>query len=211
MNFFEKLQNKENLRKDFLLVSFFVTLYENFKSNWEEEILAFYANSIRVKDDKPVFEFTQINHNNPKAFEECDFINNNDAENKYKTEVYRQVKKANGKEYDKAASMFMWLLKHELIKDEHYKQLLCIKSLRNKLVHELDELLNVEFPDDLNLRIKQLIDIRKYSSREWFINVELALNGEMEFDVNSNIEIPDEVYASSDIFYDLLYDALFND
>lgn len=211
MNFFERLQNKENLRKDLLLVSFFITLYENFKSNWEEEILAFYANCIRVKDGKLVFEFTQINYNNPKAFEECDFIKNKVAENKYKTEVYRQVKKANGKEYDKEASMFMWLLKHELIKDEHYEQLLCIRSLRNKLVHELDELLNGEFPDDLNLRIKQLIDIRKYSSREWFINFELSSSGEAQFDVNGNVKIPDEVYASFDIYYDLLYDALFND
>lgn len=209
MNFYERLQDKEKLRKDFLSVTFFITLYENFKSNWEEEILAFYANGSRIEEGKIVYEFTQINYNNPKALEECDFIKDKEAENKYKTEVYRQVKKANGKDYDREHSMFMWLLKHKLIKNKHYEQLLIIRNLRNKLVHELDELLNNDFPDDLIIRIKELIDIRKHSSREWFINIELLTSGEAQFDEDGNLKIPDEVYASSDVSYDLLFDTLF--
>lgn len=210
VNFYERLQDKEKLRKELLLVTLFITLYENFKSNWEEEILVFYANGSKFENGKFIYEFTKLNYNNPNAFEDCDFIKDKEAENKYRTEVCRQIKKANGKDFDKEASLFNWLLNRKIIKIEHYAQLLEIRNLRNQLGHELDDILNDEFPCDLSLKIKQLIDIRKYSSKEWFISIELPISGEAQCDDNGNIIIPEAVFSSSEISYDLLYDALFD-
>jgi len=36
--FWEKIADKESLKKDFIEITFFISLYENFKKNWVETI-----------------------------------------------------------------------------------------------------------------------------------------------------------------------------
>lgn len=207
--FWEKIADKESLKKDFIKITFFISLYENFKKNWEETIKSFYANSISLDENKNViYEFKMPNPNNPNAFNENDFIDDKREEEKYKSEVYRTIKKANGKDWDREVSLFNWLYTRGIITKEHYEQLLEIRTLRNILVHELDKMLFEGLPQDLFELLKNLIKIRKYASKEWYIQVELPTSGDAEFDDQGNVIIPDEVFASTDIIYDIIYDTV---
>ena len=207
--FWEKIADKESLKKDFIKITFFISLYENFKKNWEETIKSFYANSISLDENKNViYEFKMPNPNNPNAFNENDFIDDKREEEKYKSEVYRTIKKANGKDWDRELSLFNWLYTRGIITKEHYEQLLEIRTLRNILVHELDKMLFEGLPQDLFELLKNLIKIRKYASKEWYIQVELPTSGDAEFDDQGNVIIPDEVFASTDIIYDIIYDTV---
>ena len=49
--------------------------------------------------------------------------------------------------------MFKWLLDCDLITKDYYMDLLEFRDLRNKFVHELDELLNVGIPNDIEEKI----------------------------------------------------------
>lgn len=209
-NFWERISDKEKLKKEFIEISYFISLYENFKSNWEEELLGFYANSISFEQDKAIYKFTILNPNNPNAFKEKDYIKDKYSEEKYKNEVYRTIKKINGKDWDHEASMFNWLLTHGIIEQHHYDSLLRIGLLRNELVHELDKLLFKGLPEDLSTMLKELLAIRKYSSKQWFINFELPINGEAKYDEEGNIIIPETVLSSPDLVYDIIYDTVFN-
>ena len=207
--FWEKIADKESLKKDFIKITFFISLYENFKKNWEETIKSFYANSISFDENKNViYEFKMPNPDNPNAFNENDFIDDKRAEEKYKSEVYRSIKKANGKDWDREVSLFNWLYTRGIITKEHYEQLLEIRTLRNILVHELDKMLFEGLPQNLFESLINLIEIRKYASKEWYIQVELPTSGDAEFDDQGNVIIPDEVFASTDILYDIIYDTV---
>ena len=207
--FWEKIADKESLKKDFIKITFFISLYENFKKNWEETIKSFYANSISLDENKNViYEIKMPNPDNPNAFNENDFIDDKREEEKYKSEVYRTIKKANGKDWDREVSLFNWLYTRGIITKEHYEQLLEIRTLRNILVHELDKMLFEGLPQDLFELLKNLIKIRKYASKEWYIQVELPTSGDAEFDDQGNVIIPDEVFASTDIIYDIIYDTV---
>jgi len=76
------------------------------------------------------------------------------------------------------------------------------------LVHELDKMLFEGLPQNLFELLKNLIEIRKYASKEWYIQVELPTSGDAEFDDQGNVIIPDEVFASTDIIYDIIYDTV---
>lgn len=207
--FWEKIADKESLKKDFIEITFFISLYENFKKNWEETIKSFYSNSISFDENKEViYEFKIPNPDNPNAFNENDFIDDKREEEKYKSEVYRSIKKANGKDWDREASLFNWLYTRGIITKEHYEQLLEIRTLRNILVHELDKMLFEGLPQNLFESLKNLIEIRKHASKEWYIQVELPTSGDAEFDDQGNVIIPDEVFASTDILYDIIYDTV---
>lgn len=207
--FLEKIADKESLKKDFIEITFFISLYENFKKNWEETIKSFYSNSISFDENKEViYEFKIPNHDNPNALNENDFIDDKREEEKYKSEVYRTIKKENGKDWDREASLFNWLYTRGIITKEHYEQLLEIRTLRNILVHELDKMLFEGLPQNLFESLKKLIEIRKHSSKEWYIQVELPTSGDAEFNDQGNVIIPDEVFASTDILYDIIYDTV---
>lgn len=204
MNFYEKITKPEILKKELLQVTFFITLYENFKSICECDILSLFANSVNFENGKEEFRFVKRSPDNPE-----DIIEDKDAENEYKRKVYQTVKRKNGSN-DREASMFKWLLDYELITNEYYKNLLEFRDLRNKLVHELDGLLNIGFPSDIELKIKKLVEIRKYYTKQWFILMELPTSGEAKCDDDGNIIIPDAVYSNVDFSFDLLFDAIFN-
>ena len=209
--FWEKIADKESLKKDFIKITFFISLYENFKKNWEETIKSFYSNSISIDENKNViYEFKKPNPDNPNALNENDFIDDKRKEEKYKNEVYRTIKKSNGKDWDREVSLFNWLYTRGIITKEHYEQLLEIRALRNILVHELDKMLFEGSTHNLFESLKNLIEIRKHASKEWYIQVELPISGDAEFDDQGNVIIPDEVFASPDIIYDIIYDTVFN-
>ena len=207
--FFEKIKDKETLKKQFIEITFFISLYENFKKNWKENILAFYANSVSFEENQQViYEFKKPNPNNSKALEDNDFIEDKFEEERYKREVYRTIKKKNGKGWDHEASLFNWLYTRGIIEKEHYDMLLRIRSIRNQIVHELDKMLFNGLPEDLSIMLKELIEIRKFSSKEWFIQVELPTSGEAKFDNEGNVIIPDDIFSGPDIIYDIIYDTV---
>lgn len=203
MNFYERILKPEILKKELLQVTFFITLYENFKSLCEYDILSYFANCVDFKNEKEEFRFVKADPNNPE-----NIIDDKDAENEYKRKVYHTVKRKNGTN-DREASMFKWLLDCDLITKEYYMDLLEIRDLRNKFVHELDELLNVGIPNNIEEKIKKLVEIRQFYSKQWFINIELPISGEAKYDAEENIIIPDTVYSNVDLSFDLLYNALF--
>ncbi len=203
MSLYDKISNPESLKKELLQVTFFITLYENFKSFWENDILSFFANSVHFDNGKEEFRFVKPNPDKPD-----DIIDDKEAENEYKKKVYQTVKRKNGSN-DREASMFKWMLDCYLITNEYYMNLLEFRDLRNKFVHELDDLLNNGIPNNIEDKIKKLIEIRKYSTKQWFIYVELPTSGEAKFDKDGNIIIPDTVYSNVDLSFDLLYDAIF--
>ena len=89
---FEEFINPKKLKKEMLQATFFVILYENFKKNWKEEILAFSANEVKFEDHDFLYCFSMPNPDNPNAFKENDFVKDKAMENKFKNEVYRTVK-----------------------------------------------------------------------------------------------------------------------
>lgn len=207
-NFWNLVKDKEKMKKEFITISYFITLYENFKNIWKERILDFYADTKTVDENNNlIYEFTKPNPNNPKAFEEGDFIKDIEEENKYKEEVYGTIKKKNGKR-DHEASLFNWMLSRDLIKKEHYESLLIIRNIRNKLVHELDKLLFDGLPNNLSKMLSELISIRKYSSNKWYIKAELPTIGNAELDDDGKIIEPDNVTEGINIIYDIIYDTI---
>lgn len=207
--FWEKIADKENMKKDFIKITFFISLYENFKKNWEERILSFYANTISFdKNNKPIYEFTMENHNNLNALEENDLIKDKTLEEEYNREVYRTIKKYNGKEWDREASLFNWIYSRGFITQNHYKKLLEIRNFRNVLVHELDIVFFEGDITKLNELLYKLIDIRKYASKRWYFNVELATCGDIGFDEQGNVLFSEEFFDSSNMMYDIIYDVV---
>ncbi len=209
MSVYDKITKPENLKKEFTQVMFFVLLYENFKSNWENELLSFYSNSVYFENGKAIYRFTKPNPNNNKAFSDCDFVKDSIAEEEYKDEVYRTIKKSSGNGNDREASLFHWLLDHTIITQSHYEKLIEFRELRNKLVHNYDEFLNSDLPVDIDSYIIELIEIRKYASKEWFLQVEFPTSGDAKFDENGKVIIPEFVFSNVDLTFDLLYDSLF--
>lgn len=205
----EEFINPEKIKKEMLQATFFVILYENFKKNWKEEVLAFSANEVKFEDNNVSYCFSMPNPDNPNAFIENDFVKDKVKENEFKNEVYRTIKKQNGKDNDEEASLFKWLLDRKLITEEYFNDLLDFRLLRNNIVHEFDQLLNGNLPDDMDLKIHKLIKIRKYASKEWFINVEYPTSGEEKYDDDGNVIIPEEVYSNVDLYFDQVYDAIF--
>lgn len=206
---FEEFINPKKLKKEMLQATFFVILYENFKKNWKEEILAFSANEVKFEDHDFLYCFSMPNPDNPNAFNENDFVKDKAMENEFKNEVYRTVKKQNGRDNDEEASLFKWLLDRRFITEEHYNELLDFRLLRNKIVHEFDQLLNGDLPNDMDVKIHKLIKIRKYASKEWFINVEYPTSGEEIYDDNGNVIIPEDAYSNVDLYFDEVYEAIF--
>lgn len=100
-----------------------------------------------------------------------------------------------------------WINSVETLK--HYDKLLEIRRLRNKVVHELDFLLDEDEPLNFTDEIKDLIEIRKYASKEWFLNFELPTDPDAELNDDGTLKIPDQVYSTIDLSYDYLYDILF--
>ncbi len=203
MSFYDRIQDKEKLKKDFLSITFFVTLYENFKSRWKEEVIAFYSSGYHYENENIKHHFMVENPDNP-----TELIKDKEAEKKFNDEVYHLVPKENGG-YDREASLFKWLLNNELIQLKHYDKLLEIRRLRNKVVHELDFLLDEDEPLNFTDEIKDLIEIRKYASKEWFLNFELPTDPDAELNDDGTLKIPDQVYSTIDLSYDYLYDILF--
>lgn len=62
---------------------------------------------------------------------------------------------------------------------------------------------------DLNIKIEQLIDIRKYCSKKWYFNVEMPPSCEVNYDENGNIIMSDDVLSLLDLADDELYETLF--
>lgn len=60
-------------------------------------------------------------------------------------------------------------------------------------------------------KIKELVEIRKYASKQWFLLVEYPTGWEAITDDDGNVVIPKDVYSSLDISFDLLLDTLFKD
>lgn len=156
-------------------------------------------------DGKIIYSFTMPYNTIDGKLE---FVKDKSAERKYKEEVYQTVKRKNGQN-DSEASMFHWMLERELITLEQFDTLSKIRILRNKIVHELDSFLCNGFPLDINESINKLIEIRKYATKQWYINVELPTSGDAELDDDGNIIIPDEVYSNVDLSFDMLFNAIF--
>ncbi len=205
--FWESLNDKEKLKKDFILVCYFITVYENFKNNYEREILSFTADSVSYKDkEKPTYKYVIPNPNNPNAIEDNDFIKTEEMPKEIRKEIYGTIKTKKGKN-DRTASLFNWLLSQKIIEQQHYDNLLKIRTLRNELVHELDNLLYNGLPNNLAEMLKELLEIRKYASKQWFVSIEMPIQGLDIYDTNGKQIIP-EVYDGSNIVYDLIFNTI---
>lgn len=202
-------KNKESWKIESWIIKdyFFITIFEKFKSSIKSELLSFYVNTVEFDNGNPYYKFTKFNPNNAKAFEDDDFIKDEQAEKRFYKQVYQTVKKSNGFDYE--ASLFNWLLKNGMILEEEYSLLLEIRKFRNLCVHELDGIIDGGIPFNIDLKIDELIRIRKKVSKEWYLNIELPTNPDPIVDDKGEIVVPDDVYSILDLEYDLLFDVLF--
>lgn len=207
MNFYERVSNKSLIKKEFLQVSFFVLLYENFVTIMEDNLIGFYANSINFESGKAIYQFTKISRGGFNS--DYKIEKDKEAEERFVSEVYRTIKKTSGK-YDRELSLFKWLLDHNILTDIYFEKLKEYKMLRNSLVHNLDSLLDDGFPENMEEYIKKFIEIRKYAFKMWFLEIELPTEPEPLLNENGEIIIPDEVCTNVDLSFDLLYKNLFD-
>ena len=96
--------------------------------------LLFFANEVRFENGEVLYLFTNR-----------DGSENKGARERYEREVHRTIHKKNNRDWDRDLSLFEWLRKNGVITDGHYEQLIHIRDLRNKLVHELDSFLGKLF------------------------------------------------------------------
>lgn len=190
--------NKNRIKTLFSQVTLFISLYENFLQDYEESVLAFYANHISFENGAAVYDFTDLNGKLDKQ-----------AKEEYEKAVHRTCKKNNG-DWDRDLSLFNWLRNSGIITDEHFEQLKEIRLLRNKLVHELDSFLGGEFPGDFEEKLNQLVRIRKHATKWWYLEIEYPTDpeGTLPFDIQTADLDEVKVMGNSDMFYDLIKEII---
>jgi len=83
--------------------------------------------------------FYKFNPKNDKAFIEADMIEDAQAKKEFENAVYNKFGK------DKVKSLYYWFLERNYIDSDDYSNLLSIRDLRNRIIHEFDKKENLKF------------------------------------------------------------------
>jgi hypothetical protein len=119
----------------------------------------------------------------------------------YETEV-----KSKDKSIVKAT--LIWLKEHNAIEENDITIFEELLQYRNKLSHELLELLFEGLPEQLPVKLIQLVDLRIKIERWWILNIEIPTNP----DFDASMEIKEEdITTHSQMFSKLLFDMLSGD
>jgi len=105
------------------------------------------------------------------------------------------------------ASLF-WLKEISAINNSDIEKFNELRIFRNKLTHELMDLLFNGLPPDFPQKFADLIDLRIRIEKWWTINVEIPTNPNLE--KSEDIEEKD-IITSSEMIYRLITDILSND
>lgn len=100
----------------------------------------------------------------------------------------------------------LWSIKMGVITQEDYVEISRLRNLRNKIAHELIEILSKE---ELDIRIEDIFrikDLIKKVDQWWFVNVELTTNPSMVYIDEESIDL-DYVKSGRMVAIDYLLDA----
>ena len=105
------------------------------------------------------------------------------------------------------ASLF-WLLELEAVDDNDIKLFDDLRQYRNKLSHELMNLLFEGLPEELPLKLSQLLQLRIKIEKWWILNIEIPINP--DFDSFEEIN-EDAIIAPTQMLNKLIFDMLWGD
>lgn len=137
-----------------------------------------------------------------KFFFNTGFSNNEYTFSKeYKSEVLSKDKSA-------LNATLLWLKEHEAITDNDIETYNELRIYRNKLSHDLMELLFEGLPEDLPAKFIKLLELRVKIEKWWILNIEIPINQEF----NSQAEISEkDITTSSQMFNQIILDMLSGD
>lgn len=102
----------------------------------------------------------------------------------------------------------LWLKQQDAIDDNDLKKFENIRSDRNKLAHELLNILFEGIPTTLAQNLSDLIDLRIKIEKWWVLNIEIPTNS----DFDAALEVKDEdIHTSSQLLYKIIFDMLLGD
>lgn len=197
-------KNKDQLKKDLIFYAFFLMTFENFFSQWKEQLQSFFADSFHEKNGKIVFDFVKTSVVDAKAY----ITEDEKAKEKYE-EIFRIVNKSNKKNgYDKTLSMFKWMEIHKFIDNKDYEKLTSIRELRNEIAHNLEKCLEKGVSDNDKNLLDSLLKIRKKASERWIREIEIPIAGDEHLDENGNFQSPVFVTSLNDVIIDIIKDSV---
>lgn len=207
--FLELITDKEKLRSKLIYASLFIMAYENFLSGWKDQVFYFYADATII-NGKLEYGFYDVVFADKNDINSFTYVKSYEKENEFYKKVYRLVKNQNGKGYSKELSLFKYLETRGIIDNFDYLKLEEIRNLRNKLVHELDNILYENDLGDSQELFKQLIKIRKKANENWFREVEIPIAYEKFLDKDGNFAPPEVVISSQDLIFDIIIETALN-
>jgi hypothetical protein len=177
---FKNIIDKDILGTNMMLVSLFVTVYENFCDFCEERVKNFLCYQ-EIKESKMVIIETE----------------------EYKTQIKDRL--IDGKYKDKLKSTILWFVDNGAIIQNDYDIFLKIKEKRNTYVHEMfEQLLEGVSQSDIHLFCELLLLYRKID--KWWINeIEIAF---VDYEISTDYD-RDAVKSGNFIVLEMMLQVLF--
>lgn len=151
----ENLTNNEKVKENMMFFSIYLMLFENFKEYCVSNLKSFFQ-EVRIIDGK-----AQIT-----------------TSDEYKK---LENKKFNGKKNIFLATL-NWFVDIGAISREDFEKILCIRDDRNRISHELLELLYDDCNENMVKNFLECIEIYKKVDRWWILNIEIPISGEYNLD-----------------------------
>ena len=142
------------------------------------------------------------------VIEEVKFFFNKGFENGQYIFDPRYESSVKSKNKSQLLASLLWLKEMEAIDDSDIETFDILRTYRNKLSHELLNLLFEGLPTELPEKFIQLIKLRVKIEKWWVLNIEIPTN--MDFDTEQEIT-EDDIMTSSQIFNQLILDMLSGD
>jgi hypothetical protein len=105
-------------------------------------------------------------------------------------------------------SSLLWLKDMEAIEEADVEIFDELRKYRNKLSHELMELLFEGLSDEFPEKFSKLIQLRIKIEKWWILNIEIPTD--LDFDLDQEVN-EDNIFTSSQIFHRLILDMLSGD
>ncbi|MHA1168956.1 MAG: hypothetical protein ACTSRU_14095 [Candidatus Hodarchaeales archaeon] len=102
----------------------------------------------------------------------------------------------------------LWLKEIGAIGDKDIEEYDELRQYRNKLSHELMDLLFEGLPEDLPRELVRLIELRIRIEKWWILNIEIPTNPDFDFEGEIS---EDAIMTSSQMFFRLFMDMLSGD
>lgn len=162
--------NPETLRSRLTSASLYIAAYELLEDAIVERIRDFYMVGSTYKDI---------------------IFKGSDHHKDYQSQVLSKSNRANP-----LFASLEWLKESEAIRQEDFVAFEEARALRNKLVHELPQVLTRGLPSELGARFSELISLLDKIERWWIVNVDMATDPKFrEEEIDHRSVIPGRILA----------------